>query len=437
MKTKIKVGVVCLARKTFDYEAAAEIYKGILGDLEKVGDIIICAVSDLVIEPSDAEKAAEYLYVSGVDCIVMISGTFHLGHLALIIKDKVDKPVLLWGLNELPYNGGKIRLNSVCGVNLNASNLVKSGKKDFVYTIGDKIDTDFLDAVRMIKALNTAKLGILGYRAKGFFNVDVDELAIYKKFGVIIDNFELSEVFNTEADEKLTAYYKEKLIKTFDVKGITAEQLEKVALLSVKFKTFMKKNSLTSLAVRCWPEFAATFGISPCAAMSTLQSEGLIMACEGDIDCALTMIAHAAAGAETPFMADLSQVNLNDDFALMWHCGVAPCNLTDGKCAASLDTYFAGGKGVTADFVMKPGDINMARLDSVNGTYRLFQEKGSAMSMAKELRGTYAKVRFSKPMKEVLDSVVYTGVAHHVSMVYGDFLRAFEIFAKLKEIEVL
>ena len=161
------------------------------------------------------------------------------------------------------------------------------------------------------------------------------------------------------------------------------------------------------------------------------------MACEGDIDCALTMIAHSAAGAETPFMADLSQVNLKEDFALMWHCGVAPCNLTNGKCVCSLDTYFAGGKGVTADFVMRSGNINMARLDSINGSYRLLVEEGVAMDMDKELRGTYAKVRFNKPMQEVLDKVVYTGVAHHVSMVYGNYARAFKIFARMMNIEML
>ena len=84
---------------------------------------------------------------------------------------------------------------------------------------------------------------------------------------------------------------------------------------------------------------------------------------------------------------------------------------------------------------MKYGDINMARLDSVNGTYRLFQEKGEAIPMNKILAGTYAKVKFAHPMKEVLDRVVYGGVAHHVSMVYGDFTQSFEIFARLMGIE--
>lgn len=437
MKEKIKLGVVCLARKTFDYEAAKELYNDIQKNLTKLENVEIVAIKDLIIEVEDATKAAKELYQKNVDGIAIISGTFHLGHLALEIKKIADRPLLLWGLNELPYNGGKIRLNSVCGVNLNGSNLTKSGIKDFVYTIGENIDTDFIDALRMKKALKNSKIGILGYRAQGFFNLDVDDLAVYKKFGILIDHYELENLWNTEVQENMIKEYKEKFQQKFVCSSINDKQLYKVSELAAKFKTFMEKNSLNALAVRCWPEFAAGFSIAPCAAMSILGSEDYIIACEGDIDCAITMIAHRAAGAETPFMADLSQVNIEKNYALMWHCGVAPCNLTDGKCECTLDTYHAGGRGITAGFVMKEGPINMTRLDSIDGKYRLFNEKGIAKYMEKELSGTYAKVSFEHTMKQVLHRVIYTGVAHHVSMVYGDYSKAFEIFAKLMDIEVI
>lgn len=437
MKGNIRLGVVCLARNTFDFAAAGELYSGILEDLSKLENVSVCAVKQLVMEVSDAEKAAAELYENKVDGIAVISGTFHLGHLALEIKKRVDKPLLLWGLPELPYNGGKIRLNSVCGVNLNASNLVKSGINDFTYTIGESIDENWLDAVRMTAALKSAKVGILSYRAHGFFNLDIDELALYKKFGVLIDHYELEQVWNYRIDEKERDGFAKIIDEKFDTSGITPRQTGLVADLAARLKAFIRDNGLSALAIRCWPEFAAGFGIAPCAAMSLIQSQDIVLACEGDIDCALTMLCHRAAGAETPFMADLSQVNLKEDFALMWHCGVAPSNLCDGKCSATLDTYFAGGRGVTAGFVMKSGGINMARLDSINGHYRLFQEKGSAVPMQKLLTGTYAKVSFDKPMKQVLDKVIYTGVAHHVSMVYGDYTQAMMIFARLNGIEVL
>ncbi len=71
--------------------------------------------------------------------------------------------MLLWGLPELPYNGGKIRLNSVCGVNLNASNLYKAGVDDYHVIIQNTIDQNWIDAIRVIRALKGAHVGIAGF----------------------------------------------------------------------------------------------------------------------------------------------------------------------------------------------------------------------------------------------------------------------------------
>mgnify|MGYP006305987295 FL=1 len=178
MKKQIKIGVVCLARKTFDFEAAKEIYESIQQNLRQIAQVEWKFIEDLVIEIEDAQEAAKILHNFQIDGLICISGTFALGHLILELNKVLKKPLLLWGLNELPYDGGRIRLNSVCGINLNASNLYKAGVRDFHVVIGDKVDEDWLDAIRIISTFNEAHIGILGYRAKGFFNLDVDELDI-------------------------------------------------------------------------------------------------------------------------------------------------------------------------------------------------------------------------------------------------------------------
>lgn len=437
MKKSINIGVVCLARTTFDFIAAKEIYEGLKKDLVKIDQVKFHFVEELVIEVEDAKRAAIEIATKNVDSVIVISGTFHLGHLILEIDKVVRKPILLWGLNELPYNGGKIRLNSVCGVNLNASNLYKAGNRQYHVIVSDKVDENWIDAIRINAALSSSHIGIAGFRAHGFFNLGIDELSTYNQTGMLLDHYELSDIFSTEVTEEEVKDKKEKLTATFVVSGITELQLNKVAELSAKLKKFVDLNKLNALAIRCWPEFAGTYGISPCAAMSILQSEDYILGCEGDVEGTMSMLAHKAVGAKTPFLADLSQVDLEEDSALMWHCGVAPCNLWDGKCERSLDTYFAGGKGVTADFVMKSGEVMVMRLDSAAGKQRIFMQKGTGIPMEKLLRGTYVKVRFENHIKDVLDKVVYTGVAHHLSLVYGDYTKPFEIFAKIKGWEVI
>lgn len=437
MKQKIKLGVVCLARTTFDFNAAKEIYDGIKNDLQKILNVEWHFIEDLVIEVPEAQQAAVKLISKNVDALVVISGTFHLGHLVLELDKVIKKPILLWGLNELPYNGGKIRLNSVCGVNLNASNLYKAGNRQYYAIVSDNIDENWVDAIRIKVALSKAHIGIAGFRAHGFFNLGIDELKTYHETGMILDHYELSDIYQVVVSDAEVNKREEQIEKNFDVVELNEYQIRKVAELTAKLKKFVDDQKLSGLAVRCWPEFAGNFGISPCAAMSILQAEDYVLGCEGDIEGTLSMIAHKAVGAETPFLADLSQVDLNEDFALMWHCGVAPCNLWDETCVRSLETYFAGGKGVTADFVMKSGPVMMMRIDSACGKYRLFMEEGQAMPMPKQLSGTYAKVRFENHIKAVLDKVIYNGIAHHVSMAYGNYTQSFKIFAAIMGWEVI
>ena len=62
---------------------------------------------------------------------------------------------------------------------------------------------------------------------------------------------------------------------------------------------------------------------------------------------------------------------------------------------------------------------------------------GDAISVPKELKGTYVKVVFDKPMREVLDTVVRNGIAHHVSLAYGENVRPLEIYARMSGMDVI
>ena len=438
MAQTIRLGVVCLARKTYDFKAAAERFWQARQDLRKISNVEWEFIEELVIEPADAHVAAKNLSSRQLDGLVIITGTFQLGHLALILKKKIDKPVLLWAFPEPPYDGGKIRFNSVCGLNLNASNLYKAGYDDVWTTINDEIDLDWVDAVRMKAALENAHVGIVGSRADGFFNLDIDELDNFSKTGILINYYEISEVVAGDAAPKEVKAYLARLSEEFDCSDITDQQKHKVAALCVKLKNFMAKHGLTALAIRCWPEFANMYGISPCASMSILQSQGYIIGCEGDIQGTMSMLVCDAIGEkQTPFLADFSQVNVEENYALLWHCGVAPQNLWDGQCNRSLDTYFAGGRGVTAGFVLKPGPINIIRIDSARNKTRLYLQRGAAVPMHKELMGTYAKVVFEQGVEKVFNTILSQGIAHHFAVIYSEKIRAFRIFARIMGYEVI
>ena len=428
------IAVACLARTTFDYEEAARLYANAREDLARAPDVRWVFWEPLVIAPEEATAAAERLARDCPDGLILISGTFHLGHLALIFRKQVSAPILLWALEEPPANGGRIRLNSVCGVNLDASNLYKAGVDDYCCHAGPGIDTAWLGAVQMRAALRNAHVGLAGYRADGFFNLSVSDTELYQRTGVLVDHYELSEVMRPSAGAACQPPGIEEL---FDCSALDTAKRRKTAALANALENFLDEKKLDALALRCWPEFADLYGTSPCAAMSLLAARGRVVGCEGDVEGTLTLLALRAVLDEPAFLADISQINAEENFALLWHCGVAAHTLWDKQSLRSLDTYFAGGRGVTAGFMLKPGPITIARIDTARGETRLFIQKGEALPTQKELTGTFVRARFDTPADKLLDLVTETGLAHHVAMVYGDHTAALKKFARVMGFKVI
>ena len=83
---KPRIGIVCLSRKTFDYVTAYKIYLERVEEIVKDDSIEYYSYPHQVIEPNEAEDASNYFIQNQVDAVIIVSATFHLGHLALIIN---------------------------------------------------------------------------------------------------------------------------------------------------------------------------------------------------------------------------------------------------------------------------------------------------------------------------------------------------------------
>jgi hypothetical protein len=57
--------------------------------------------------------------------------------------------------------------------------------------------------------------------------------------------------------------------------------------------------------------------------------------------------------------------------------------------------------------------------------------------MDKLLKGTYMKAVFDRNVADVLATVVNNGIAHHASVVYGTYVKPFEILAHIEGWEIV
>ncbi len=442
MKEKIKIGVVPLVRSTYDVKEGNAIYTEQIKRLKNMEDVSWIALEKGIENENEFQDVLKNIY--GVDGVILVSNTFHLGNFVpKLLSEFPNLPILIWAFPEPAYNGGRIRINSLVGAHLDGSNIYKMGHDNFEFLYGTLEEEHFseklnqwLDALRIIKKWKNAKIGLIGAHAKSFFNIDTYEPALYSDIGGEVEYISLESVFNSKIEEESIDKEAQEIKKIYSFgENMDEARLKKVAKLSLTFEKMANESKFDAMAIRCWPEFANVYGISPCAAMSKFMVKNIPIACEGDIEGSLGMMAYKSIGCNEIFLADVSQI-IDENNLLLWHCGVAPYNTWDGRSEKTLDTYFANGHGVTVGFVLKTGPVTIIRVDYARGKWRIFVQEGEALPMEKALKGTYAKVKVDRSVN-VVEKLIKNGFAHHVVLGYGNYSKVIKELAKIKNWEVV
>lgn len=121
--------------------------------------------------------------------------------------------------------------------------------------------------------------------------------------------------------------------------GILNDAARKALLVSARiymaYRDFIRENRYDALAVSCWPKFQEDFEYSVCSVVGQLNDEGTVVACEGDVLSAISMLALRYLAGEQPVMLmDLGAFDPADDSLLL-------CT------AARQPRIFAGGTAIS------------------------------------------------------------------------------------------
>lgn len=446
-ENKIKVGLVGLGRVQFDIEHAQREYKAAGKLLADLGDATPVIVEELATTPIDAVTAAQHLKSNGVEAVIVLLATFTDASLITTLFTELNLPTLLWALPEPSIgNASRLRLNSLCGVNLAAYTLSSAGRKfEYVYGGPQNQETatavsSWLKAVTLDKLMHSLKIGLVGSRPPGFYPSTYDELKLWREIGPQIQIYQLSEVFGA-ANAVPTA-------QTESVRGMLRKCLnnlddlpEQVVCSSANSYTALtelaERDKLGALAVKCWPEFFTDYGSAACGVLAALSENNLIAACEADVHGAVTMVAMRYLSGQPPFLADLVSMDKQRDTIVLWHCGNAAFSLAAEPAQRQAGVHSNRKVGVTAMFPLKPGRVTLSRLSYSQGKYRLLLTKGEVMDSELLFQGNTAEIRPDSGAAKLLDSIIYGGFEHHMVMAYGDVQNELEHWAKLINLETI
>ncbi len=438
--SKLRVGYACLARLSFDGEYAKQLMQRSLKALAEM-DIEVVHFDDLTVTEQDAEALAARFIDERVDVAVIQYGTFSLGTLMPLLADRLTVPLVLWGVPEPSLDGGRLRSNSFCGINMNAHTLMRLGRKyEAVFCSPEDAPREFGELFRVLhclRRLRHVRLGLVGYRVPGFYTSNCDEMEMRRRLGVELHHITLAEVFAEAA--KTDPSIRKQLVEAACAKANTievdTEEFDKAVALYLGLKNLAAKYNLDTMAVKCWPEFPESYGVAACWALSRLNDDGFLASCEGDVYGAVTMLIENYLTGKTPMFADFVAIDEEKNIGIGWHCGAAPtCLAGDGNCVAVCKHPSVGGggkTGVTVSFSVAGGSpATMARLSVGPQGLRLFFAGGEAVDTGPILRGNPAGIRFDTPVRRLMQIILDEGMEHHYVLVHADIRPELRKLAK-------
>ncbi len=438
------LALIPIARPTFDTELARQVTAQAQAQLKGAG-LKLIGPETVVSNMAEARAAAQPLVDNPPDLLLIFQATFADSTMAVKLAQSIDAPLLLWAVPEA-REGGRLRLNSLCGINLAGHGLTRAGYRyEYIYAAPDDSNAlaqvqTFLQAGRIRRLLKQARLGRVGHHPDGFDTCRFDAETLKQRLGVDVVQVELEQVF-----QQVKAAEPQKIAAVAQKLSQTVENLSELDQTGVNgtlgtyltLRELADTKHLDGLAMRCWPEFFTEAGCAACGAMSMLSNEHTPCSCEVDVNGTITQLMLQWLSGEPAFGTDLVSMDMAENVAILWHCGLAPLDMADPTESPKVTIHSNRHLPLLMEFTLKPGRVTVARLSEATGSYRLVVGSGEMVQAPPSFTGTSGTLRFDQPAQKVLDIIMNEGLEHHLSLTYGDYVPTLLALAKMLDIPVL
>ncbi len=459
-----RLGILAIARPTFDVDFARATASTAFATLSSTGHELV-GTPEPAMDLETVATVLEDLAAADVDALVVLQASF--ADTSLVVQAaELGVPVILWAFPEERI-GGRLRLNSFCGINLagyaltnldrdygwlyraaddpEAADLVKAlvdrrPSHPTIAAVGDTASqpvSALATATAVRDRLRSTTVGRVGQRPDGFEPCAYDVAAAREVLGVDVDEVPLPELFARAEKADPVQVDRARNVEAAFLTGIDdVDQAELGRSLSLKvgLESLIDENDWAGVATRCWPETFTEFGGAACAPMAMLTEEGTPGACEADVYGNLTGLILSWLGDQPSFIADLVDLDPADGTGVLWHCGLAPASMADPEFMAKATIHTNRRKPLLHEFPLKPGRVTLCRISQSRGRHRLVIGGGEMLRRPLAFSGTAGVVRFDRPADEVLSTVLGEGLEHHYGIVYGDVRAELHALAALLEL---
>ena len=442
--SEIRIGFVPIARPTFDLDLARQVTAQLYAAVQIAGYQLVGS-QELVTDGPGMDERIDMLKAANIDMILMAQASFADSAMLLQLARAIRAPLLMWALPEEQV-GGRLRINSFCGINLAAHGLRRAGSGyETVYATPEDVDalkklSDYAIAAGIKSRLSGTRIGRLGENPDGFDTCLVNHDGLRTQLGVDVVQYELEPFFERVrgAEAASVSAVADAMAGTLaGIADVDAEATRGTLGSYLTLDALTQEDNLSGMAVRCWPEFFTDLGCSACGAMSLLSEQMTPCSCEADVNGTITQLILGWISGEPAFGSDLVSFDVDADEAVLWHCGLAPLSMADPDARPEATIHSNRRLPLLMQFPLKPGRVTVARLSEATGEFRMVIGGGQMLKAPPAFTGTSGRIRFDSGAAAVMDRLLGEGLEHHVSITYGDHQDVLASLARLLEMPVL
>ncbi len=443
-KMELAIGFIAIARTTFDIPLAGEMADQVRKSLLQAG-FTLQGPEGLVTGAAEAEAAIAALTGKPVDLLLLLQATFADSTLALQMAEKIDAPLLLWALPE-ERTGGRLRLNSFCGINL-AAHALRRANRLYEYVYAPPEDGLAVEKIRLLASVGRARrklrgvrIGRIGEHPPGFDSCLFRPENLKARLGVEVIQLQLEDVFQMarQADSRKVEVLFENLKTKLDrLDELDGRAVRGTLAAYLALRRLAEENRLDGMAIRCWPQFFTDLKCAACGAISLLSDEKIPCSCETDVNGTITQLILQLLSGESAFGTDMVSFEADENLAVIWHCGLAPLSMSDPSFKPRGTIHSNRLLPLLMEFPLKPGRVTIARLSEAGGDYRLVVGGGEMLRAPLTFSGTAGALRFDRPALEVADQIIREGLEHHVAVTYADVVPELLALAKILGLPIL
>jgi L-fucose isomerase-like protein len=463
----MKIAILPLGRPTFDVPYAEEKLALMLAALKNTNHTIVGSET-LLMDADQAKVAIQELKTANVDHVLVLQVTFTDASMMVQIAKAFDVAMSIWAVPE-PRAGGRLRLNSFCGLNL-ASHALSLNKRAFSWLYLDPAATTTLqttlddlfagrrlcaqvsvqssapyaspqgdDLARKVAGKRVARIG---ERPDGFDTCDYNAGALMALSGVAVDELTLDDLFTTAARAKDAKLAEVRHMASAAVTGlddVDPVELARSLRLKVALDEIRTKGRYDAFAIRCWPETFTQYGGAVCGPAAMMGEARVPCACEADVYGALTQLILQEAAQAPVFLTDLVDMDADDNTGVVWHCGQAPISMREPDIPATATIHTNRKMPLLYEFPLRAGRVTFMRISQAFGEPKMVLAGGEMLKRPMSFTGTSGVVRFDRDADKVLGDVMASGLEHHMALAYGEhrpLLRATAAAMKLPILEL-